>query len=321
MMAIPFDEDYDGVCTYDREACDMSWYECACEDNQWWWDLFSHPEGCGGAGMWPSDYYEQPICHVEYVENSYMEGAEELFYEVAECHGPHTREDLSCQMQCEYENYCTWDYLDEDGNPATGGNGYDAMACMACIEECPPAEGDCNGHHDLEGSVGEPIVQISEANGYNNNQNCEFHITCEPDSVPLVTFHYLDLESNFDYVHVMDGDCAGSCEVYQFWAQEGECDESLCRPANFADGTPTAWLDGWDTPPPIMGVSGEMTVLLTTDGSVTYGGFDATFECISTVQEEGDCPEGMTLVEEQTGDFCITDADGNGIDDHIDAEI
>jgi hypothetical protein len=143
-------------------------FDCACQDNDIWWDLNLSPEGCGGSGSWPTgkysssaplpvtfasiltdcfaitDWYGFPVCHLEHEENSQMlmldDDADPSTpdvetagpYTTATCHGPDAVADLSCDMQCEYESFCTWEWW------ADNGGSYDDMACMGCRDACPP---------------------------------------------------------------------------------------------------------------------------------------------------------------------------------------
>lgn len=331
--------------TYDRQGCDFRWFGCACKDvENYGVDLNMEPHFCGGPGEWPTDWYGGPVCHAEFVENMVVEEypspetglmmQHETLYITTLCRGPETVDDLTCDMACEYAAECTWDWMDDNGGT------YDDIACMACRDACPAPEGSCDGTTVLHGVIDglddpghvhhtgmddSTPTQIRDLGMYLNNEHCEYVLSCPPDSIPSITFHGFDLEQNFDFVHVMEGNCDGSCQVNSFSGQEmqgGEDCNGACAPMQFADGNTASWLDGWEIPPTIDGTSRSMTVLLTTDGSVTYGGFDASFVCISTTPPFA-CPPGMVFSMTNSGEnsFCITDLDGNGIDDVIDAEI
>jgi hypothetical protein len=156
-----------------------------------------------------------------------------------------------------------------------------------------------------------------DKDGYGNGERCIWTLECPAGGIVELDFESFATEENFDYVHVMEGDCGGNCQVHSFWNQEMECN-GACSPMSFADGNSAEWLDGWEIPPTIDGIDGgNITVLVTTDGSVTYGGFDASFTCLSTTPPNGGCTLPMTPSPEG---FCFTDLDLNLIDDAIDAD-
>ena len=111
----------------------------------------------------------------------------------------------------------------------------------------------CSGGLQLAGSGA-----IAFADGsYVNNAQCSWTISCADRQ--HVNFHFtsLDTESHFDWVEIMDG-VGGT---------------SLARVSGTLDALPGS--HEYQT----TGPSGYVT--MTTDGSVTHGGFDLAYECTS----------------------------------------
>jgi hypothetical protein len=146
------------------------------------------------------------------------------------------------------------------------------MATFDCSSERAPAPppDPCSGglRIQIPGQIINPY--------YENNIACTWSLSC-PVGMPLLQFTSFSTETNFDWVSVYDG-------------------------ASEAD-TMVAHVSG-DVPPDAVQATGQaMTVIFTTDGSVTRegGGFAADFSCpTDTVLPPGPpdaCTTGVTLTD------------------------
>jgi hypothetical protein len=88
---------------------------------------------------------------------------------------------------------------------------------------------------------------------YVDNMNVEVVATAPPGNVVKLTFMAFDTEADFDYVTVYEGP--------------------------FASGTPLGKFSGQVTPAPVSSVSNQMTVVFTTDTSLTKSGVEFYFDC------------------------------------------
>ncbi|KAI8483743.1 hypothetical protein Bbelb_385350 [Branchiostoma belcheri] len=126
---------------------------------------------------------------------------------------------------------------------------------------------------------------------YANNQDCTWQITVSAGKLVLLQFTQFEVEDeyacNYDSVTVYDGDSASSPELGKF------CGSNL--------------------PPDIVASSNTMSVRFFSDGSVTLGGFSATFSAVDTPpEEETSAPgeEGTTTYPYETTTDAGTTCDG-----------
>ena len=110
----------------------------------------------------------------------------------------------------------------------------------------------CDGDGDVTLIDGGDIAQGQ----YNNNQDSTWLLTCsDPSLAPQVTFQGFHTEGNWDFVYIYDG-----CNVMS--------DVAATLHGNLGDSVE-----------PITGSSPSVLVRLVTDGSVTRGGFTASYTC------------------------------------------
>ncbi|MFO7657402.1 MAG: CUB domain-containing protein [Bacteroidales bacterium] len=98
---------------------------------------------------------------------------------------------------------------------------------------------------------------ISDGSGdnlYDNNLNCEKLISVPAGYTIALTFSYFHTEDSYDFVKIYDGSTASSPLLGSFSG------------------------DAEDYPPPVTSSANQMLIVFTTDGSVTRGGWDASYE-------------------------------------------
>ena len=92
---------------------------------------------------------------------------------------------------------------------------------------------------------------------HGNNEECLWSILCSDTSrVPQLDFSAFDMESNFDFLYLFDGDSQSAAQI----------------------GDP---LHGNSVPGPIRATNSAMYVRLISDGSVIGAGFTATLACVT----------------------------------------
>jgi hypothetical protein len=147
----------------------------------------------------------------------------------------------------------------------------------------------CAGPTTLTDTTG-TITDGSGADNYINNQSCSWLIqptgSSAGDSITL-SFSSFELESCCDYVRVYDG-----------------TDDT---------GTLLGSFNGTTVPSDVTATSGAMYVTFTTDGSVVYGGFEASYTYGPAVPTP--C-NGLTTLTDTSGSF----DDGSGADNYINGQ-
>lgn len=124
----------------------------------------------------------------------------------------------------------------------------------------------------------------SGAANYNNNQSCSWLIqTIDP--IITLSFSDFELENCCDFVRVYDGTDDSAPLIGQF--------------------------NGFSIPSPVIATNGAMYVTFITDGSVVYGGFNASY---TSAPDFCNGPGTLTTV---TGSF----SDGSGANNYVNNKI
>ena len=117
-----------------------------------------------------------------------------------------------------------------------------------------PEEGG-GGDPCSDGATLQDSGSLDGAHG--NNEECLWSISCSDTSrVPQLEFSAFDMESNFDFLYLYDGDSQSAAQI----------------------GDP---LHGNSVPGPIRATNSAMYVRLISDGSVIGAGFTATLACVT----------------------------------------
>jgi transforming growth factor-beta-induced protein len=106
----------------------------------------------------------------------------------------------------------------------------------------------CSGGVQLQGTQG--VIAFADT-PYANSANCMWSLSCPAGQMAHLEVTSMDTEANFDFITVTDGS----------------------NQAQLMHASGTA------TPDAVSTSSSEMTVEFNTDGSVTRGGFEATYSC------------------------------------------
>jgi uncharacterized surface protein with fasciclin (FAS1) repeats len=106
----------------------------------------------------------------------------------------------------------------------------------------------CSGGVQLQGTQG--VIAFADT-PYANSANCMWSLSCPAGQMAHLEVTSMDTEANFDFITVTDGS----------------------NQAQLMHASGTA------TPDAVTTSSSEMTVEFNTDGSVTRGGFEATYSC------------------------------------------
>ena len=152
--------------------------------------------------------------------------------------------------------------------------------CHICSEE----EHTCSGTHVRVGgdSVTLRETTVASADGYANNDDCRYELSCPAGSAVRLHFLVMDTELGYDFVNVFDGDSPSAIRLGRF--------------------------DGSDLPADIEGSGSTMLVQLTSDNSVVLSGFTASFTCLGSA---GDSCQGVICgthgrCEEGHGDRAVS---------------
>jgi hypothetical protein len=125
-----------------------------------------------------------------------------------------------------------------------GCGGNRAAICGMNSQWLPTA---CNGGTTLFGGG-----EFHKDQGYDDGHDCNWLLSCGEGLAPSVTFSSFQLEANFDYIRMYDGDNTDATQIVS-------CSGDSC--------------DGGS------GTAQNMLVRMTSDGSVTQDGFQAEFTC------------------------------------------
>eukprot|EP01052_Picozoa_sp_SAG31_P016026 SAG31_NODE_1046_length_10177_cov_13.677218_13_plen_820_part_00 len=178
---------------------------------------------------------------------------------------------------------CPFEYLGDD---------YCDHACN--VQACDLDGGDCNGDGDYghadgdsNGDGGERCAggATMQDNGtidgfYGDHAECWWTLTCsDPSAIARMTFLAFDVESDYDFVYIYDGDSADAPQL----------------------GEP---LHGTDVPMPIEATGSALYVQLQSDDSVVGDGFTATLTCGDAIIADGDGHIGHVAIADGDGGGC-----------------
>ena len=112
------------------------------------------------------------------------------------------------------------------------------------------AAASCDGAHSFTTTQLDTPTTVA-TNGYANNDDCVYTLSCPAGSTVQLSFTSIDTESNFDYVNVFDGDSTSATRL------------------EHEDGTEGSLY--------VVGSGTTMVVELTADSSNVRSGFSAVF--------------------------------------------
>lgn len=136
------------------------------------------------------------------------------------------------------------------------------VSCADAVAAPAPVGNACSGGVVLSNAGNVTHLNPATRASQGHNEDCTWTMMCSGASlVPTITFKSMDVESNFDYVHIFDGDTAGlAVSVHT----------------------------GTSLPDPFTASGRVVSLRYTSDHSVSRAGFEATFSC---------CPVGVTAAE------------------------
>jgi hypothetical protein len=149
----------------------------------------------------------------------------------------------------------------EDCSHVRGDNNWNDAGCGGNRAAICGFNGDwiptaCNGGTTLFGSG-----TFQKNQGYDDGHDCNWLLMCPEGESPTVAFSEFQLEANWDFVTLYDGDTAAAAQVAR--CSGGSCDGGS-------------------------GSAQNMLVRMTSDGSVTQDGFVGSFSCTPSAMCNGE---------------------------------
>jgi hypothetical protein len=149
----------------------------------------------------------------------------------------------------------------------------------------------CDGHHSVSSGSTFPSRSGAGDQGYTNNANCRYSLSCPSGSTVRLHLTELDLENGFDYVTAFDGTSSSASVIERF--------------------------SGSTVPGSVSASGNRMYVKLTSDGSVNSGTgaqmyYSCPVDCVGSWSGYSECTATRQDGCQQTRTYTVTQPGGSG---------